>query len=80
MKRQMKKTAAVLISAAMVLQNSMIPARGADHSHKDEYSGPGLYREGTLLQDGDTIGEDSILEWKTEISFSDQTEVWRFLQ
>lgn len=74
MKKPMKKVAAWLLVTILMLQNTMLTAKGADSGTDETVRTPGIYRDGRYLKDQDTVREQDVLEWVTEVSFSGESE------
>ena len=74
MKKPIKKVAAWLLVTILMLQNTMLTAKGADYGTDETVRTPGIYRDGRYLKDQDTVREQDVLEWVTEVSFSGESE------
>lgn len=74
MKKPMKKVAAWLLVTILMLQNTMLTTKGADSGTDETVRTPGIYRDGRYLKDQDTVREQDVLEWVTEVSFSGESE------
>lgn len=70
----MKKVAAWLLVTILMLQNTMLTTKGADSGTDETVRTPGIYRDGRYLKDQDTVREQDVLEWVTEVSFSGESE------
>lgn len=70
MRLHMKKGLAFILTAAMISQSALITVQAGTNPVFRQ----GLYLDGRLVKDGDTVGEHAVFQWKTAVSFSGEEE------
>ncbi|MCC8027212.1 MAG: hypothetical protein LIP16_18150, partial [Clostridium sp.] len=71
MRMRKKKLLACILAAVMALPGTGMTA----WAREEPKPSVELYRNGELLEDGDIIGENDLLYWKTAVDLSDEKEL-----